>query len=455
MNYVHRLFVIAAMLLLSTSIYSCGGGTSYEPVAVSTLQNYVITTLLFTGSPSEASQIETEVHIVDASTNKSILCSGVDNGLQVAQSHSIEYTNLDANFIRSDDSTQETVGGFYITVLERDNPQCPGQPVFETDTTMARSGTIGFDTFQQGTVQLNNHESGTISFEEIPAAPESIIASQLTDLLFRGTYLDQLNTGDTYDPKMEVHLVDVLSNTDMACFGGNSFGLETINEADTDYTSLYSAPLLATDINASDAASWLRVVVIERADESMCPDPFEVGIDRIVSTSGLNTLSDLTTGEALTLVSDSGNITFTTEETFWTDPPDDITVAEVLTLVIDDLKFVGDDDESSSPEIEVHIEDPSTNETIACAGASYSLSSVTMPGATYTDLGVGFDQVWTSSDDPKGYVRIIIVDRDLSGCPTAASRFNDDYLDEIVMRFEDITSGTAIEMANGGFITFE
>jgi len=154
-------------------------------------------------------------------------------------------------------------------------------------------------------------------------------------------------------------------------------------------------------------------------------------------------------------VFDSGSVAFTSYESFWQDPPANLDIQDVLDLVIDQLKFVGTDYESSAPEIEIHIEDPSTDETIACAGANYALTNVQMSGATYTDLGVGFDQVWTSSEDPSGYVRIIIVDRDASGCPVAASRFTDDYLDEIVMPFEDIASGTMINMNNGSFIVFE
>jgi hypothetical protein len=440
-------------LAMASLILACGG-TSYRSTKVSTLQNYTVKSLVFNADVSEGSgQNEIEVHIVDADTNESILCSGVDNGMQVVQESGTVYDDLDANFIRTDGSTQGTVRGFYVTVLERDSEQCPGAPDFEHDTTLARSDNIDIDDFATGSLTLNNHESGHITLAEMSPAPQEIAVSDLLKLIAREFEVYNINTGDSQEPRVEVHIVDVDKNESLVCMGGAAMGLETIETANTTYTDLYAAPILVTGISEDDSASRLRIVALARADMANCPEPFEIGIDRIQTTSQITSGEDLLSRDGITFESDTGHIKFVDYDAFWEDAPA-ISLQDVLDLIVDGIKFIGNDYEVSAPEIEVHISDPTTDEEIACAGADYSMSDVTTAGRAYSNLNVDLAQIWDSAEPPHGFLRVAIVDRDSGGCPTSADPFVDDYLDEAVVSYQGITDEN-ITMGNGGYVKFK
>jgi len=447
-NHRNRILALVFACMFSfAGAFACGGGGDpSEPVSLDTLQTYHVKQLQFTGAANERSNMESEIHIVNTANNNSVLCAGVDNGMQVVQSSGTDYDDLDVNFIRTNGSSLEELTSFYVIALERDTMQCPGAPNFETDTTLAKSGNIDFEDLTAGQVEMNATNNGSVTFGFRGEDPGAFEISQLLDLRLKSIYIPSIDAGEFSSPEIEVHVVDVVKNEVITCVA-----LDSVNDTSTLYDYLYMQSSLASDVQETDTASWLRIVLIER-DDASCPEPFTVGMDRIIGSSHVMTLDGLAAAGTFSLAHSSTLIEIVSEISIL-ESVGSVAADEFDGIIVDSIQYYGDKNEFSSAEIEIHIEDVWTDETIACAGANEGLTDVNDQETLYENLNATLTSVWASDEDPFGEVRVVILERDVSACPNSATRANNDYLAEKVVDFDDLTSAP-IEFDNGSIVTF-
>lgn len=457
MAYKKRFLVfVAACLLLFVAGFGCGGGGAEPPTPVSadTLMTYHVKQLLFQGSTSEYGNAEIEIHVVNADTNESVLCAGVENGMQVVQVEGYNYDDLDVNFVRANNNSSDEITTFFFIVLERDSPQCPGPPDYSADVTLAKSFNLRSGDLKDGVILLNAEDGGTLTIEQRGEEPEPFDVSELENLRLKSVFIDDFDSGESSNPEIEVHLMDVINNSVVACMGGADRRMDAINEVSTLYDHLYVQPTLATDVSEGDTATWLRAVLIER-DVGICPDPFVIGQDRVVGSSHVMSFDELAIDETITFPQNVAWMEIIAEDVVL-ESLGSVPVENFNGIVLDSLRYYGDIDEYSTPEIEIHLQDVWTEKTIACAGENHGLFGVNSEGTLYEGLNAALVNVWSSEEkDPVSYVRIIIADRD-SGeqCPSNISSLTSDYLAEILVSFDELTSGP-IEFDDGSLVEFK
>lgn len=430
---------------------SCGGKKEGTPMTLDELRSFQIKQVLFDGDPSETGTAEIEVHLFDADTNESVLCSGVEHGMQTVQNKGTDYTGLDANFILTRGHSQTGVERFYIAVLERDSEQCPGDTSPEVDTVLARSNPLNKEDLQNQTIRLDEKNNGTISLVKRGELGAAMTAGDLLKARLKSVFLKSLPTNGQR-PNVEVHLMDVLNNRSLACMGGEEGQLKRVTKSLTDYDHLYASAQLSARIAQSEKAQLLRAVLVHRSEGS-CPQPFAVSVDRILGTTATFSFDQLRQGIALAFPHDEGQLEFVDGESHRASLNVSAPIADLLALKISKLRFAGDFGEFSSPEIEVHLFDPYTNATIACAGDPQGLGGVDDKERLYENLTVPLVRVWNRSEDPFGLVGVAIVERDAAACPEAASRSGNDYLAETVIPFDRLTAAE-VTFENGSRVAF-
>lgn len=296
------------MPLLFFLATSCNGGGSSEPpkptASIDSLKAYYIEDVYFNVNPDEGVNLETEVHIVDNETNVSVLCSGVDNGLQHVQHKDTTYDDLEANFIATSQTSLSVISDFYVVLVERDSSQCPNPVEFNSDTILGRSAVFELTLPEDQQIEMKEDGDATISFSKRSDNGTNFNVSELTNLGLALLNISDIYSDEFSQPEVEIHFVDVLTNRDIACEEVVDYDSDQVG---TDFTNLALKPSLVNGISGTDTASLVRIVLIER-DDGGCPSPFTVGKDGILGTSRALTSTELFSGEKMTFPENYANL---------------------------------------------------------------------------------------------------------------------------------------------------
>lgn len=447
-----RHVIMSPIIMIALLVTSCGGSSDGPPVpevSIDALAALSVKGLMFTGEMRDIHP-EVELHIVNADNNLSILCAGVDTGLESVRMPEQSYDDIEATFLRTNGmESRKSVARVYIVALERDSSQCPGRPVWESDTVLARSEVMNADQLIAGKFSLNQYNSGNVSFGVIAVPQISAVAGDLLNL-----HLANLDLGDIYpdegsEPELELHFVDIATNRSVACMTGGGGGIPGDAQSYTSYPNLYARPILANGIDATTPISRIRVLLVDR-DNGNCPATFEYWNDNVIAGTKLLSVSDLLAGSPISMVENETKITFVDDRDVETGDAD-----KIAALSIDEIMFVGSDfGELSTPDVEVHLVDADSGAIIACAANGDGLAGVVNSDELYSALDVPLIKVWSSLASPSGYVRIKIVDRDVGACPDPATEATVDFIAEVVVSAKSI-SAAPILFNNGSMILFK
>lgn len=451
---ITKALILVVFICLSASCGGGGGDTSEEiaPYVIENLKTMHIESLsihdISRFLPLAESNYEFELHVRDAATGESLLCAGVDNGMQVIQLADLEYSNLDINFINVDGVTKTQVSEITLALIEKnsdaevegDSFQCPNPPNYDKDKVYWQTDVIAAKDFVKDELTLLTDDEIIVKVKRNREVTQNVSLSSLTEIVLFSMSTTNIDT-EASKPEYEVHIVDVEKNKDVACIGGIEDPLRSVVTENKTYDNLYSRAKLVSGSDSTETASLFRLVLVERENGS-CPDAFKVGVDEIVTTSPTMTYDEIVAGTEINFFENWAKTTFLNINAVMSS----VNFSDVSLfsgLKIKKIIYQGNIDEWSYPEIEVHLLDAISGETIACSGAKNGLEGVDEQEA-YDNLDATFDIVWDSIAKPLDLVRVVIVERDSSECPEPATRADNDFLTEKVVSITDLTSGDIV-----------
>ncbi|MBI2066492.1 MAG: hypothetical protein HYT77_00570 [Deltaproteobacteria bacterium] len=441
---------ILPVLLLAAALLACGGGSSVPPIPVSLdeLRLFHVKGLRFEKDFVEYRNAEIEVYVIDSTTGHAVLCAGQEHGMQVVQQPGTDYTELDATLIPIEGSRLTEVSRFKFAIYERDSRHCPNQINATNSKLLGETKELTYDQFTSGSFSLKDQKTGYLALQERTIETTPITLSEILNLRLKSLRFMSTEYGEGSRPEIEIHLVDVWTNRTLACIGPNE-GLESVDEPEVDYDNLLYPFVKIRSMPETTEATWLRLLLVDR-DEGACPGPFDIWKDRVLATSQVMTLADLQRGESLPLDTNVAQLEIGSLETY---EPLFATLAPIEEggLKVDRIKVLGSNNEHSLSEIEVHLIDPSTGGTFACAGEEEGLEGVEVGGLEFVNLSAALRG--HLPEDRATEVTVVIVERDISQCPAPATRAHDDFLAETTVTIDDLTDGP-ISFENGSSITF-
>ncbi|MBI2083256.1 MAG: hypothetical protein HYT76_06765 [Deltaproteobacteria bacterium] len=435
-----QLFLAFCALII---LVGCGRDQAeIEPVSLEELRSYDIQSLLFEENLEESGTAEIEVHIVDTTTNKSVLCSGQEHGTQIVQRPATTYDDIDANFIQTTGHQITEVREFKFVVVERDSRHCPQALGEYGMKTLGETEILTPEDLGTLELKLKKQNEGHIFLKKRDASPSTAKVSDLANLRLKYVRFQNLTSGEVSQPEVEIHLIDVQTNTILACMGDEQ-GMDGIDEELVDYDNLFFSFVPTEGVDSNLNLGWLRVVFVER-DDGRCPLPFNVHDDRVMSSSRLIDYDTLKKGETLSLSQNVAQFQIADlsffEQLFSLIPPASFGSLKVISLrplgILPELPL-----EFLDPEIEVHLIDAFTQKTIACA--VNGLQGVDQNDRLYEGLSAPFEVTWQEAKDPFGPIRVVIVDRDDGKtCPTSTDLTHDDIAAEKTLTYEEMLQGT-------------
>lgn len=312
--------ILGVICSLSFLGLSCGGGdkTPVTPVSLESLRLHHIKGVLFEKNFSESGSAEIEVHVIDNDSRRSVLCSGLEHGMQAVQNPGQDYDDLDATLIRTEGLTSDTVGRFRVAVVERDSRHCPDALGEEGMKVLGETSDLSSSDLTAGSLSFKGQKTGYVLLQKRSGDPDPLTVEDLQNTRLKYLFIKYLASGEISRPEIEVHLIDVWNNRGIACIGDDQ-GLEGIEEEGIEYDNLFLSFVPIANADSEVESQWLRAVVVER-DLGRCPQPFDVWNDRIIAATDVLTAEDLLTGTRLDTAQNIASIEFIDIDSFKKSP---------------------------------------------------------------------------------------------------------------------------------------
>lgn len=125
----------------------------------------------------------------------------------------------------------------------------------------------------------------------------------------------------------------------------------------------------------------------------------------------------------------------------------DLSISELVSIKIDQLKFTGglDDDQDGTPEPAIYIRCADSEVDIACAGADQGLDIVTKSGTVYGRIDAIFEPVENVKETNCFDVNLVFVEKDSDGCPAPISDDDDELWVSGPLSLNELGTGSLLK----------
>lgn len=319
------LWIIACGFLMG-----CGGGSKSETkideegplTSINALEDLVVDQLAFYVDDDSASA-RLEVWILDAKTNKPLLCSDGSIGMEPVQTESVIYGKLHASFRRLTQNAAYSGQLFKVRVYNNHSTPCvidrddDDSLIDSGDERVGTSYAVNYTTLttrpiiaSNGGFYLRLRTEAAPAFS-LPKTVSSVIGNNKllvdqVDLATAVDFDDQDNEGE-----VEVHILDAQTDELIGC-SGQSQGMRSVTDAGLSYGKLLS-DLVLTGSNSVDFDEHLgRQVVVYLVDNdgTACPQAVNPSEDGVLGESAAMLWDELS-GATVLMTNGNGSVTFT------------------------------------------------------------------------------------------------------------------------------------------------
>lgn len=397
------------MTLAMVLVAGCGGGGGADltgPVLdISQVTSIVLDQLYMNGGMEDeyGGRGEFSVYIRDAATGQDVACTTQEDGMDDLGSEGVYYGGLGVPFRKVEGVSVDSVARFKLMFVEKDAGACP-EPIGPEDDLAGESRELTSDGLLDGMIWAQNGRAAAMLR---PKSDGPMSVRSMAPAMTAGLYIDRLyfdyEAPDGQSPRFYIYAE---TQGGAQCQVSDA-SMSSIRAGKTLYAALgFQLPCLdGTDPEFPDIKARLALY----AQEGSGP--------KLIGETEFACVGDLV-GERAEFTNGDGYVTFRNISPEHFGAPV-ARLADLLATQITGLAFTAG--RQTAGALEVHVIDPASGNTVACAGANQGLMGIGQPG-DYDGLAASFVAAgWERELFGYASIRFELVERsDNLSCPALA-----------------------------------